>query len=284
MHNSRTRDGSKSARELSPVARARVHEAKLAAREQRRSDMASPGPGAYEQSFRPTFRTSLSGSTAFRSRTPRGRPDTTLRDISLDLNPGQYNPNSFREMSYHAKRSFSKTASAGEMPFGAAVSKREMPLKIMGGVGREGQTPDPGAYMDAKRGMVDAASKMKSAVFNSASQQRVNPIAKDENARPPVGHYHPDDALTVQRAPNPGQSLASKTQRFHKSMLFDRSYSTSAELGPGAYKVLSHINGSSSTVAGSVAGQKAKGRNASFRSESVRDINSSFFANERTGF
>ena len=69
-----------------------------------------------------------------------------------------------------------------------------------------------------------------------------------------------------------------------KSRLFDRSYLTSDDLGPGAYRVLSHINGSSSTVAGSLAGQKAKGRNASFRSESVRDLNSAFFANERTGF
>ena len=46
-----------------------------------------------------------------------------------------------------------------------------------------------------------------------------------------------------------------------KSRLFDRSYLTSDDLGPGAYRVLSHINGSSSTVAGSVAGRKAKGRN-----------------------
>jgi hypothetical protein len=263
-----------------------MHEAKLAAREQRRSEMANPGPGAYEQSFRATYKTSLSGSTAFRSRTPRGRPNSTLRDISLDLNPGQYNPNSFREMAYHAKRSFSKSASSGAMPFAGAVSERKMPIEIMGGDGREGRTPDPGQYAEAKRGMVDAASKMKSAVcvFKSGSQQRVNPLSKDENSRPPVGHYHPDDALTVPSAPNAGQSLASKTQRFHKSMLFDRSYSTSDDIGPGAYRVLSHINGSSSTVAGSVAGQKAKGRNASFRSESVRDLNSAFFANERTGF
>ena len=207
-----------------------------------------------------------------------------LRDVSLDLTPGQYDPNRHREMAYDAKRTFARSASSGTMAFAGSTTARKMPIEIMGGEGRDGQTPDPGQYTDAKKGMADAASKMKSAVFHSGSQQRVNPMARDENSKPPVGLYHPDDSLTVQRPPNAAQSMQSKSARFNKSMLFDRSYTTSDELGPGAYKVLSHSNGSRSTVAGSVAGQKALGRNASFRSESVRDLNSAFFANERTGF
>ena len=163
-----------------------------------------------------------------------------------------------------------------------------MRLDILGGEGRHGQTPDPGHYGPdgggGKLGMVENASKMKSSVFNSASAQRVNPASDEAQNKPPVGQYNPDDALTVPRPVNACYSLSSKTERFSKSMLFDRSYTTGPDLGPGSHKPLSNHNGSRSSVSGSVAGAKAKGRSASFKSESVRDINSAFFANEKTGF
>ena len=243
-----------------------------------------PAPGQYEARSSVKDAYNSQHASVFLSATKRSVGGLAPGFKSEVQDPGQYDPNRQREMAYDAKRTFARSASSGTMAFAGSTTARKMPIEIMGGEGRDGQTPDPGQYTDAKKGMADAASKMKSAVFHSGSQQRVNPIARDENSKPPVGLYHPDDSLTVQQPPNAAQSMQSKSARFNKSMLFDRSYTTSDELGPGAYKVLSHSNGSRSTVAGSVAGQKALGRNASFRSESVRDLNSAFFANERTGF
>ena len=265
----------------------RATEAKIAAREQRRHELANPGPGSYEPTKKQHIATS---QNAFRSRTPRGKPNHTLRDVTLNTEPWQYNPNSNRELAHRAKSTFARSASAGAQEFGSA-STRQMRLDILGGEGRQGLTPDPGVYGPdgggGKAGMVENASKTKSAasaVFNSNSEQRFNPIGKDENSKPPVGQYNPDDALTVPRPVNACYSLSSKTERFSKSMLFDRSYTTGPDLGPGSHKPLSNHNGSRSSVSGSVAGAKAKGRSASFKSESVRDINSAFFANEKTGF
>ena len=201
--------------------------------------------------------------------------------------PGEYEPNAHRDMSALAKHSFSRSGSAGTMDFGGK-SARKMKLDILGGDGRDGITPEPGHYGSdgggGKLPMTEAANQMKSSVFHSASAQRVNPAAKDDHNKPAVGQYNPDDSLTVPKVVNACQSMASNSDRFSSSMLFDRSHTTGPELGPGSHKPLSNANGNRATVAGAVASQKAKGKNASFRSESVRDLNSAFFANEKIGF
>ena len=234
------RSGSSTAREMSPSARMRATEAKIAARDQRRQELANPGPGSYEPQKKQHIQTS---QNAFRSRTPRGKPDHTLRDVTIDLEPGQYEPNSNRELAYRAKHSFARSASAGEQEFGSG-SARRMRLDILGGEGRHGQTPDPGHYGPdgggGKLGMVENASKMKSSVFNSASAQRVNPASDEAQNKPPVGQYNPDDAITRANPRDAFCTLRSKSSRLAVAGAFTASGAgfrgTGPDIGPGMHE------------------------------------------------
>ena len=139
-----------SARQLSPSARARAHEKKLRDREMRRVEAQGPGPGAYDTSARAkTSGAAADGhASSFRSKTPRGghrNGDTTLRDVTLDLDPGAYTPDESHCLSARAKQSFGKPGQAGKSNFGTH-SKRTMRLDILG----EGFTPCPTQYGGAK--------------------------------------------------------------------------------------------------------------------------------------
>lgn len=129
-------------------------EAKLRAREARRLEMGGPGPCAYEPKPRlpGTASDRARASSAFRSRTRSFEPsrDTMLRDVTLDLAPGQY--------SYAGKKvpggtitatpvgnSFAKSALRGANAFGSH-SMRTLKCDILGGSTRDGYTPAPSTY------------------------------------------------------------------------------------------------------------------------------------------
>ena len=76
---------------MSPSARARAHEKKIKEREQKRIDASTPAPGTYQPKRPQDSRgdaEKLAGSHAFKSRTPRGKADHSLRDLTLNLDPG----------------------------------------------------------------------------------------------------------------------------------------------------------------------------------------------------
>ena len=148
-----------------------------------------------------------------------------------------------------------------------------MRLDIMG----EGETPCPTSYPEAKPDLVQAANKMQSAVFSSGSTQRPHKVLGQD--QPAVGAYNPDDTLTVPAIQNAGASLRSKTDRFSGGVLFDKIFTPPA-VGPGTHDVKSLSGGSRSTIAGSVLSQSKRGKHASFKSDTVRDLNGAFFKRE----
>ena len=192
--------------------------------------------------------------------------------------PGAYEPIANSTIAAKAKQSFAASQRGGHGNF-MSNSKRQMRLDIMG----EGDAPCPTAYADAKPDLVEASSKMPSSNFRSASMQRPeSSYTKHLSTLPAPGAYKPNDALIYPKhKPDSGAfSHRSKTERFSSSMLFDRSYSTKAEVGPGTYETRATVGGGGSTMAISAANGKANGRSAGFRSESVRDLNGAFFKNE----
>lgn len=303
--------GSQSARAMSPSMRAREHEKKIKEREQRRRELQSPGPGSYEPKHLKADVEKMCGSTAFRCRTPRsnGANDRTMRDVTLgarlrarrnsraptrqqrlalftcvctrprasllaDLDPGNYAADDSRALSARAKHSFAKSQQGGSGGFGTK-SQRQMRLDILG----EGLTPCPTQYASGgKPSLVEAQSKMPSSNFRSSSKQRPKSFSEDPSNGP--GQYSPLDSQVYARTKNAGVSLASKSERFASAMLFDRSLTTTADVGPGAYEPRMAHGGNGSTMGVAATNEKKSGRSAGFRSESVRDLNGAFFAHE----
>ena len=264
-----SRSGSQSARQMSPSARARAHEKKIKEREQKRIDASTPAPGTYQPKRPQDSRgdaEKLAGSHAFKSRTPRGKADHSLRDLTLNLDPGAAPIIEAPLISARAKRkracerpalprtprlhspifyfysllaradSFSKSQLGGHGSFGA-LSKRSMRLDIMG----EGLSPCPTQYADAKADLVANSNKMPSASFKSASDQR--PKYGDQFI-PPPGTYFPDndstfntDGSTKPHTMNAGAFMSSKHTRF-KSDSFTHSgeaRGTGPDLAPGSH-------------------------------------------------
>jgi hypothetical protein len=227
----------------------------------------------------------MCGSTAFKSRTPRSQANHTLRDVSLSVDRGnEYEPNAYRDIAARAKHSFAKSALSGSGEFGAR-SKRELHVDILG----NGDTPAPSEYGGggAKLGMANAANQMKSASFNSKSAQRDTRLKKQEADKPPPGAYDPSDAAVRPLIRNAGQSFRSGTYRFEDKgwgVLFEKGRTTGPQVGPGHYENVAHSSGARSTISATIKENKGHGKNASFASETARDLNSAYFANERTGF
>ena len=95
-----------------------------------------------------------------------------------------------------------------------------------------------------------------------------------------AGAYNASDAGVQPKVRNAGVDFRSKSQRFNTTMLFDKGLTTGEHLGPGHYAFAEKHQ----TLSRSRELAKALGLNAGFRSESVRDISSAFFAREKTGF
>ena len=152
-----------------------------------------------------------------------------LRDISMNTDPGQYNPTSGSNMAATSARPFySKRNASGEGSFGS-TSGRKMRCDIMGE-----ESPCPTTYGDEQlRGLVDGMSKMRSATFNSGSNQRPRPLNLDtKNA---FGNYDPNYAAVLPKGPEASATMRSKSPRFQRAGLNWNDSSTDNLIGPGKY-------------------------------------------------
>ena len=266
---------------LNPTQRAQRAMQKLKEREQRRIERSSPGPGAYDLSKRKASSSEVyCGARAFKSKTLRNvavGPEP-LRDKELNLDPGSYEPNSHRDLAVRSKHTFAKSAQKGANQFGSRAA-RGLELKI---TGEESPSPTEYGGGGAKPGMSDvvAASKIKCWAFTTTSNQRIALQGKEEKDKPAPGAYNASDAGVQPKVRNAGVDFRSKSQRFNTTMLFDKGLTTGEHLGPGHYAFAEKHQ----TLSRSRELAKALGLNAFFRSESVRDISSAFFAREKTGF
>ena len=199
---------------MSPSQRAKVDAAKLRAREERRlAQMGGVGPASYDPRRPGGTASGLCGSSAFRSSTPRissGKnfgSDTLLRDVSLDLDPGAYNPDAGRNFAAASARTYYRRENAsGQGSFGSK-SARKMKQDIMGE-----EVPCPTNYGDEqKKGLAETGSKMPSASFNSNSRQRPKVRQAD---LPAPGAYTPTYNLVKPDSGNPMSSARSKSPKF----------------------------------------------------------------------
>ena len=152
-----------------------------------------------------------------------------------------------------------------------------MRLDIMG----EGISPCPTQYHGGKLDFSDNMNKMPVGSFRSKSLQRPKTTMQDI---PGPGTYAPRESIqqsAVKRTPrDAGIYFRSRSHRFSGLMLFDRSHETGPDIGPGAYEMRVTMNGNRSTISGLAQSEAKSGRNATFRSDSVRDLTGKFFARE----
>ena len=146
------------------------------------------------------------------------------------------------------------------------------------------ENPSPAEYGGggAKKGLYDvvASSRIKSWAFTTTSKQRIALQGKDEKEKPSPLAYDVDRAAIEPKVKNAGIDFRSKTERFHGAMLFEKGKTTGEHLGPGHYPLADKVQ----TLAKSRELARSLGLGHAFRSESVRDISSNFFARERTSF
>ena len=273
---------------MSPSQRKKYDEARIREKEEKRIErMGGIGPGSYEPSGVSSSRVNMTGSTAFRSTTPRStsangaaRPfgaDSMLRDISMNNDPGAYNPDEGRNFKATSERAFfRKQNKAGTGSFGA-LSARKLKQDLLGE-----ETPCPTTYADEhQKGMAQKANRMHSAAFYSNSSQRPKPETSIKAACPPPGAYHPKYDAVDPLVRNAASSLKSQHKRFHRSgtnMNLDGC--TSETTGPGAYSHDHAKNGGPATIEGKMQRSKSFGRSTSFRTTGVRDLTGAFFAHE----
>ena len=238
----------------------------------------TPGPANYDVKSR--IDQADGHASAFRSNSDRTR--TMMAGFKSETgDPGAYDPSAQSTLAASAKRTFAKPALAGASQFGS-LSARKMRQDILGESFGGHNTPDPGMHQGTHGVNLDVTRPRRNNnhaghTFRSASNQRPRP---PKDIEPPPGAYDPNDALTFPRPQNAGYSLASNTERFSSTMLFDRARSSSETVGPGSYNPRACAGGGRSTIAGSVAAQTKRGKNASFCSETVRDLTAKFFPSE----
>ena len=109
---------------------------------------------------------------------------------------------------------------------------------------------------------------MPSSAFRSSSAQRAKTRAQDT---PGAGSYDPNLGAVEPGNANAGASMRSKAQRFK-----GEKPNTDGAVGPGAYDPRYLVGGGRSTTAGKVADQVSLGGSASFRSDSIRQMEYSF--------
>ena len=209
------------------------------------SDM--PGPGAYDARKGLT----VDGhASAFKSGSQRLQTEEHTGD------PGSYDPGVHRDLAATANKSFGRSNRAGSGGFGGS-SAREMKLDIMGE-----DTPGPGSYR-AKKELSEGAH-MPSAAFRSSSAQRGKARGSDT---PGAGSYQPNAASVEPSLANGGSGMRSKAQRFTTEKT-----STDMGVGPGSYDNETLVNGGRATVRSQVLNSINNGMSASFRSDSVRQL------------
>ena len=209
-----------------------------------------PGPGAYDsKSGRDVV---VDGhASAFKSGSHRLQVEEDSGD------PGAYDPTANRDLAHLAMSSFGRSNRAGSGAFGAS-SSREMKLDIMGE-----DTPGPGSYRSKKD--MSETTHMPSSSFRSSSAQRAKTRQQDT---PGAGAYEPNQTAVEPSAANGAAGMRSKASRFSSK---DGS-ATDQGVGPGSYDPRDLHGGARSTMAGKVLDSITLGASASFRSDSVRQL------------
>jgi len=268
---------------MSPSQRKKYDEQRIREREEKRAErMGGIGPGSYEPRGVSASRLNMTGSSAFRSTTPRSASrafgsDTMLRDISMNNDPGAYNPDENRSLKATSERAFyRKQNAAGSGSFGS-LSARKLKLDLLGE-----ETPCPTAYSDElKKGMAEHANKMKSSAFHSTSLQRPKAETSIKAACPPPGAYHPKYDAVQPQVRNACISMKSAEKRFVRAGTnINLEGSTSNTTGPGAYSPDFASGGGPSTIEGKMRRSQSFGRSTSFRTTGVRDLTGAFFPHE----
>ena len=206
-----------------------------------------PGPGAYDSKSKDV---ADGHASAFKSGSQRLQVEEATGD------PGAYDPNANRDLAHMAASSFGRSNRAGSGAFGAS-SAREMKLDIMGE-----DTPGPGSYRSKKD--MSETPRMPSAAFRSSSAQRAKTRQQDV---PGAGSYEPNPNSVEPLAVNSGAGMRSKAQRFSAERT-----QTDQGVGPGAYDPRDLSGGSRNTISGKVLDSINLGASASFRSDTVRQM------------
>ena len=206
-----------------------------------------PGPGAYDSA---RGERAEGHASAFKSGTQRLQVEEVTGD------PGAYDPNSNRDLAHQANSSFGRSNRAGSGAFGAS-SARDMKLDIMGE-----DTPGPGSYKSKK----DLAEKqhMPSSAFRSSSAQRGKTKSQDT---PGAGSYDPNMATVEPGSANSGAGMRSKASRFTNERT-----TTDQGVGPGSYDPRGLSGGHRNAISGSVLDSINLGASATFRSDTVRQM------------
>ena len=189
-------------------------------------------------------------SSAFKSGANRLQVEEETGD------PGAYDPNANRDLAQMAQASFGRSNRAGSGAFGAS-SARDMKLDIMGE-----DTPGPGSYRSKKQ--MSDGSTMPSSSFRSSSAQRAKVRAQDT---PGAGAYEPNLASVEPASTNGGAGMRGKGQRFQSER-----QTTDGGVGPGSYDPRDLHGGHRNTIAGQVLDSINLGVSASFRSDTVRQM------------
>ena len=132
-----------------------------------------------------------------------------------------------------------------------------MKLDIMGE-----DTPGPGSYKSKK----DLAEKqhMPSSAFRSSSAQRGKTKSQDT---PGAGSYDPNMATVEPGSANSGAGMRSKASRFTNERT-----TTDQGVGPGSYDPRGLSGGHRNAISGSVLDSINLGASATFRSDTVRQM------------
>jgi len=206
-----------------------------------------PGPGAYDNKHGDR----VDGhASAFKSGSQRLQVEEATGD------PGAYDPNANRDLAASAANSFGRSNRAGSGAFGAS-SARDMKLDIMGE-----DTPGPGSYRSKKD--MSETPHMPSAAFRSSSAQRAKTRAQET---PGAGAYQPNMNSVEPGAANGAHAMRAKGHRFQSERTM-----TEAGVGPGSYDPHDLHSGSRSTIAGGIVDKVNLGASASFRSDTVRQM------------
>ena len=266
---------------MSPSQRKAYDEQRIREKDEKRIErMGGVGPASYEPRGVSSSRLNMTCSSAFKSATPRGTAkttDTMLRDISLNTDPGAYDPDVHRNFKATSERTFYRKANkSGAGSFGS-LSARNLKVDILGE-----DTPSPTTYADeTMKGMSQHASKMKSAAFSSTSKQRPEAEIAIKAVCPGPGKYSPKFDGVDKLVPNGMFHTKSAHRRFHSSgSNMNLAGSTSEKTGPGTYSSDSLSNGAKATIEGTMSRSKSFGRSTAFRTTGVRDLKGAFFPNE----
>ena len=206
-----------------------------------------PGPGAYDAR---SGKAPDGHASAFKSGSQRLQVEEPTGD------PGAYDPYATRDLAATANNSFGRSNRAGSGGFGGA-SAREMKLDIMGE-----DTPGPGTYRAKKE--LSEGSAMPSSAFRSSSAQRGKERA---NPTPGPGAYNSKLDVVEPGTQNGGATMRSKAQRFATEKT-----STDMGVGPGSYEHDQLNNGQRGSIRSKVIDSINGGMSASFRSDSVRQM------------